>query len=503
MKRSLTLFLFLNELSALGITATVGYTTRDLQLYGPGLLRIYNDTVSGVHFVWKDEIARAFYNFFDRTTSSFRWQNGKNIFSKRVTLGNLAINPRNRCIQIVANYFDNNQYLPVYAVDSPPGEGNFTEYVLRPDFKWSVLTVINYGYARFLSHKTETLYYSSAWSKRSIGYYGCFPTHNITAALDTSKVAILWTATISPWSGILFIRTSRNGGESWTDTIALSRLIPSDCKNTFLGGYGFYDKSRKLHIVTNTYDGSNRYRAELWHCLQDTIMVWSQIYAAGTNEAIHIDNYALYAGRPSIGQNPRTGDLFVCWEQFDSLSYEPSTGLARACIWASRSTDNGLTWGKPVCLTVPDQTSKRFPSLAPVVNDTLHLTYMIDSIAGFWEQGQGRKTKNPIIYHRVPAESIPVALTEQSQCRIPNSEFRIRNNPMRSYLKIEFGMQPPEGEIQIYDITGKLVKSFPVNTHRIVWNGTDDNGRPVKSGIYFGQWVSKSRTAQQKIVVVR
>ena len=37
-----------------GMMNIAGWTTNDQQVYGPALLRICNDTLVGIHIVWKD-----------------------------------------------------------------------------------------------------------------------------------------------------------------------------------------------------------------------------------------------------------------------------------------------------------------------------------------------------------------------------------------------------------------------------------------------------------------
>ncbi len=497
---------FLFSKPAVGWVEIAGYSTRDRQIYGPSLLRIYNDTLWGIHIAWKDEPSRALYNFKPREFSSFKWSNGINVFAERVNFGNLSVNPRNQCAYLVSNYFDNNRYVPVYAGDSAPGQGNFRQYVQIPNYKWSLMTISNYGSPRFICQKEDTLYYRSMYyDERRFGYFGQFPTHNITASRDTSKIAIIWTATIPPFNGIMFFRESRNNGSSFFDTVAVSRTIPSSLNNTFLGGYGFYDVNHRLHIIANTYDGINPYRSELWHYLKDSI-IWSRICAIGTEHPIPLGNDALFTGRPSLAQNLRTRDLFVCWEQFDSLNYEPSTGLARAEIWVSRSNDNGLSWGEPICLTTPDNTTKRFPSLAPIVNDTLHITYMVDSVAGFWEQGQGPKTTNPIIYHRVLANSVPVGIDLETHLRTTSGSFSMYPNPFAQKLIIQIPrLKTQQSIIRIYNVSGKLVFNHypPITENKIVWEGVDNNYTRQKPGIYFCEFVFGENRVIKKLILVR
>lgn len=495
------------SLPAVGWVEIAGYTTIDRQIYGPSLLRIYNDTLFGIHITWKDEPSRALYNFKPRQSSSFRWSNGINVFAERVNFGNLYVSPRNRCAYLVGNYFDNNQYVPVYAEDSAPGQGNFRQYVQIPNYKWSVMIVSNYGDLRFVCQKEDTLYYRSQYfEERRFGFFGQFPTHNITASRDTSRIAIIWTATIPSREGVMFVRESRNNGYFWLDTVAVSRNIPSELNNTFLGGHCIYDFNRKVHIVANTYDGNNLYRVELWHCLKDSPPIWSRIGTVATEHRVPVGDYALYAGRPSIGQNLKNGDLFVCWEQFDAENFEPLTGLARAEIWASRSTDNGFTWGEPIRLTVPDNTSKRFPSLAPIVNDTLHITYMIDSIAGFWELGQGPKTTNPIIYHRVLANSVPVGIELEVYPSPALGSFSVYPNPFTKKIIFRIpNLKSQQSILRIYDLTGKLVFNhfIPITEKSFVWEGLDNSNMKVKPGVYFCELINGEKRAIKQLLFLR
>ncbi len=45
-------------------------------------------------------------------------------------------------------------------------------------------------------------------------------------------------------------------------------------------------------------------------------------------------------------------------------------------------------------------------------------------------------------------------------------------------------------QLQIYDLSGRLVKSLPITDYRlpiteVTWDGTDDFNREVKNGVYF------------------
>jgi flagellar hook assembly protein FlgD len=65
--------------------------------------------------------------------------------------------------------------------------------------------------------------------------------------------------------------------------------------------------------------------------------------------------------------------------------------------------------------------------------------------------------------------------------------------------------------LHIYDLTGRLVKSFLFNHlttqpfNQIAWDGTDERGKPVPGGIYFCELNVRAneKTATRKLVMVR
>jgi hypothetical protein len=83
------------------------------------------------------------------------------------------------------------------------------------------------------------------------------------------------------------------------------------------------------------------------------------------------------------------------------------------------------------------------------------------------------------------------------------SAFRISPNPVREALRIE----SPGGErVAVYDTRGRLVRtvlgphSGPV---RATWNGTDDQGRPLASGVYFIRQERAGASTVRRFVIAR
>jgi hypothetical protein len=82
-------------------------------------------------------------------------------------------------------------------------------------------------------------------------------------------------------------------------------------------------------------------------------------------------------------------------------------------------------------------------------------------------------------------------------------------NPFTPYTMIRFSL-PKEGtvELAVYDVSGHLVKTitsrpFPVGTHAIPWDGTDDRGENVASGIYFYRLVFAGSAETKRMVLLR
>jgi flagellar hook assembly protein FlgD len=77
-------------------------------------------------------------------------------------------------------------------------------------------------------------------------------------------------------------------------------------------------------------------------------------------------------------------------------------------------------------------------------------------------------------------------------------------NPLNPTTTISFSI-PDNGKIElsIYNIKGQKVKSLvketiPAGDHNILWNGTDDNNKPVSSGVYFYKLIVNGKTEAVK-----
>jgi hypothetical protein len=82
-------------------------------------------------------------------------------------------------------------------------------------------------------------------------------------------------------------------------------------------------------------------------------------------------------------------------------------------------------------------------------------------------------------------------------------------NPFNPAATIEFGL-PVRAEVRlyVYDILGKRVrdlvrKTLPPGTHAVQWDGRDDSGLPLSSGIYFVRIRAGNFSAVRKVTLLK
>ncbi|MBI4722709.1 MAG: T9SS type A sorting domain-containing protein [Candidatus Stahlbacteria bacterium] len=99
-----------------------------------------------------------------------------------------------------------------------------------------------------------------------------------------------------------------------------------------------------------------------------------------------------------------------------------------------------------------------------------------------------------------------IAGVEEQELRVEGIELRVYPNPFLQSTTIRLeGSSQGVKELRIYDLAGKVIKSFSLNpydlslTTVVVSDGTDTEGREVRNGIYFLKFkVQSSKFKVQK-----
>ena len=105
----------------------------------------------------------------------------------------------------------------------------------------------------------------------------------------------------------------------------------------------------------------------------------------------------------------------------------------------------------------------------------------------------------------------PLAVDMSIEAAVPSSYSLSQNypNPFNPQTTIRYHL-PSVGPVRLllYNLTGQVVRTLadgehPAGPHFIVWDGTDDTGRDVASGVYLCRMETEKHRAVRKLVLVR
>ncbi|MCK4395641.1 T9SS type A sorting domain-containing protein [candidate division WOR-3 bacterium] len=83
------------------------------------------------------------------------------------------------------------------------------------------------------------------------------------------------------------------------------------------------------------------------------------------------------------------------------------------------------------------------------------------------------------------------------------------SNPTRENVVIEYQLSTTQKvSLNVYNVSGRLVKQLveaeeQAGTHKVSWNGRDQRGNPVASGVYFYQLKGENKRLTRKFIVTR
>jgi len=482
------------------VAETIGFTTRDRQMYGPAVRYIAFDSLSGTHAVWKDGYGSIRYNFRPRS-GGWRWPGGIVINVEPRTLGSMDINVSKGSAMIAADHLRQNAHVLTWLADTGPGTGSFREQEVAGSCRYPLVGAANFGFYKFAALNNDSLLYRAYFAVITVGHVGAFPAFNLAVSKQSGRYGFIWAETEGPDRGTLFLKETPNNGQNWFETSRLSDSVPSPLSRSLLSGCGTYDTIR-IHLLTDLCDGNDVLHSQIWHYSRYPAPSWHLVHDYSCPDGTRLGDDALAADRPSIGMNRTTDELYAVWEQFDPDNVDPTTGLCRADIWAARTIDGDYNWGLPLRLTRPDSTSKRFPFLSEVVNDTLHIIYFADLVAGFSEQGQGPQTSNAVTYLRVPVNMLPTGIAESKTLHARRFTLDAFPNPFRGTTTIRLSdsplvPNPSSFTVRVFDATGRLIECASLGPKLPL---AVSFGGSVRPGIYFATVGTGSAAATCRIV---
>ncbi len=117
------------------------------------------------------------------------------------------------------------------------------------------------------------------------------------------------------------------------------------------------------------------------------------------------------------------------------------------------------------------------------------------------------------VHPRTPDDMIDVVSTNENTITLNSRFINCYPNPFNPSTTIYFSntVSVKNAEIVIYNIKGQKIKSFDVtrygNEGSVIWEGKDENGKEVPSGIYFSIYDVKSDdgdfTSVKKLILLK
>jgi len=149
-------------------------------------------------------------------------------------------------------------------------------------------------------------------------------------------------------------------------------------------------------------------------------------------------------------------------------------------------------------------------NLAVGETDDIHVTFdATDLVEGSYE------AEIRVVNNAGASVSVPVMLIVNESGtgveNVPARVFLARNhpNPFNPKTSIRFGL-PEAGSVRlaVYDMSGRLVRvlvsgELSTGTHELIWDGRDDAGEQVSSGIYFARLRAGDIRLNRKMVLLK
>jgi hypothetical protein len=103
----------------------------------------------------------------------------------------------------------------------------------------------------------------------------------------------------------------------------------------------------------------------------------------------------------------------------------------------------------------------------------------------------------------------PTEVSEPGGSQLVTRLYQNRPNPSHAGTVIRFSLaQAGPVKLVVYDVNGKHVRTLydgvrDAGTHTVIWDGRNDDGRPVGSGVYWSQMSAGPYISNKKMIVLR
>ncbi len=204
---------------------------------------------------------------------------------------------------------------------------------------------------------------------------------------------------------------------------------------------------------------------------------------------IRISEAPGYQKSPGIGFDGT--DYLVVWEDSQNDSFYD--------IYGAKVNSSGTVINT---YQIVVQSGDQFePRLARGNNDQILIVY------SGWTDSINIQPANTM---RIWGKYYPFVGIEQTRTlnAIHGCELYAYPNPFHTRVTLNYSYQSARGKsrinIRIYDVTGRMVKSYDdLQDHQVIWYACDEYGKHLPAGIYFCMLYSEDMTLSRKIVMIK
>ncbi len=236
---------------------------------------------------------------------------------------------------------------------------------------------------------------------------------------------------------------------------------------------------------------------------------------------------AFHENKHKVAVNEDNGWLAAVWH--DGLKNKYAfEGIAGYEDWAevpetliALSNDNGETWSGTISLN-SNETPELFGMLPVYVYPSariedmgegwgrMHLFFLDDHIFGSSVMGNGAPGAE-IMYAAIDIDfhNPPPSQADDELIAKPVVLHQNYPNPFNPETTISFSMQQSESvSIEIFNIRGQKVKTLlneqmPAGEHSVIWNGKNNAGQNVASGVYLYQISTDNHLSAKKMLLMK
>jgi hypothetical protein len=164
---------------------------------------------------------------------------------------------------------------------------------------------------------------------------------------------------------------------------------------------------------------------------------------------------------------------------------------------------------------------------SPATDATVHLAAHSDACRNAWSPPPAKTPWGPVVVYcpvaselecdmavPLPNRAVINPVSTPVGDRIGQAGVALRHksypNPFNPTTSIRFEIRSPANvEIEVWDLMGRKVRTlmeqtpYEPGTYQVPWNGTDDEGRPVASGVYLYQIKAGSEIGVGRMVLLK